>query len=122
MVLSVLFLFLALNGLVGHIRGNALLHRPELGLMIADLVLSVMMISGSVLVIRRGSMGYVCGGGILFTYVMLFVGLIVIMLVQPGLLGVEMDVEGMAVIGGMAIVVVVPFALFILGICKKNQI
>jgi hypothetical protein len=120
LVFSILFLLLATKGLVGHIGGTQPLPMAEVGLMIADLVLSVVMISGSIATIRRSPIGYVCGTGLLFTYLMLFVGVFIIMLIQPAILGMDLDVEGLVMIGGMTLVVSVPFGLFVNGILNNK--
>lgn len=78
-----LFLFRAIAIIVEAFMNQTALPISEIGLLIADLALSVVWILGGILLLKRTPLGYASGLGLLFLGSMLFVGLALILLLQP---------------------------------------
>jgi hypothetical protein len=82
---------------------------------IADLVITPAWIIGGVLLWRRTALGYVFGAGLLFQASLLFIGLIIVLLIQPLLTTKLFVFADVAVIFIMGLFCFVPFGLFARG-------
>ncbi|MFN2190439.1 MAG: hypothetical protein ACK2T3_16875 [Candidatus Promineifilaceae bacterium] len=92
----------------------------ELALSTADFIASAAWIIGGVLLWRKKPLGYVAGPGLLFNIAMLFVGLLIVLLLQPLLADVAFSAPDFIVILIMTIISFIPLALFIRGIRKAG--
>jgi len=98
--------------LVPALLSGAPLPAPELGLHIADLIISSAWVVGGALLIRRSVTGYLFGLGLLFHGSLLFVSLLALMLLQPLFTGSVFSPGDFVVIAVSSLICVVPFALF----------
>ena len=87
----------------------------ELALHIADSLIAPALIVGGVLLWRRRELGYVAGLGLLFQTSMLFIGLIIVLIVQPFLTGAPFALIDVIVVSVMGMVSFIPFSLFVRG-------
>lgn len=95
--------------------------QTELALHFVDFLLTPAWIIGGVLLWRREASGYVTGLGLLFQASMLFIGLIMVFILQPFLTGVEFALFDVIVVFLMGMVTFIPFALFMRGTSSKRN-
>ena len=119
-VFGILFIFRAVGMITQALIDQTPLPLSELGVLIADLVLSALWIAGGALLLRRLPLGYVSGLGLLFAASMLFIGLIVYLLLQPILMGVQFALIDVLVVFIMGMVCFIPFTLFLRGVASST--
>ena len=115
LIFGILFLFRAANILVGARINQAVLPPTEIGVSIADIVVSILWIIGGILLIRNKPLGYATGLGLLFAASMLFVGLIIVLILQPVLTAAPFSPIDIIVVALMGLVFSIPFILFLRG-------
>ena len=120
-IFGILFTFRAVGMIAQAFIDQTPLPHSELGVLIADLVLSALLIGGGVLLLRRKSLGYVSGLGLLFAASMLFIGLIVFLFLQPAQTDVPFVLTDVVVVFIMGMVCFIPTGLFIHGILSKGK-
>lgn len=113
------FLFRAFNMLIQAVSGNTALQPPEIGVLIADSIVSILWIVGGVILLRRMNLGFVCGLGLLFTASMLFVALVVFLLLQPLLTGAPFALADVVVVLVLGMVCSIRFILFLRGVMLR---
>lgn len=86
---------------------------PELGVLLADLILGALAILVGIQLFRRERLGYALGPGLLFQTSMLFLGLIVFLLLQPALTGTPLALADLVVVAVMAAVFSLPLVLLV---------
>jgi hypothetical protein len=116
--LSALFL-LRVAGILAGSPDN--LPQTELAVNISDFLVSPAWIIGGVLLWRRKALGYASGLGLLFSLSMLFVGLIVVMILQPVLTAAPFDGAGVLIVAAMGLVCFIPCALFLRGAAAERK-
>jgi hypothetical protein len=119
-VFGILFIFRAVGMIAQAFVAQTPLPPSELGVLIADLVLSALLILGGVWLLRRKPLGYVSGLGLLFAASMLFIGLIIFLLLQPILTHVPFALLDVVVVFIMGLVCFIPFAFFLRGVLSKG--
>ncbi|MFX1576145.1 MAG: hypothetical protein ACFFCF_03125 [Promethearchaeota archaeon] len=116
---GVLFIFRAIGVIAGTII-NPMLHPiSEIGVSIADIVISILFIAGGGLMLRRSSLGYVSGLGLLFVASMLFIGLIMFLLLQPIFTGAPFVLVDIILIFIMGLVCFIPLGFFVRGVVAR---
>jgi hypothetical protein len=120
-VFGVMFIFRAIGMIAQAGTHQRLLPISEIGVLIADLILSTVWIAGGASLLRRMPLGYVSGLGLLFAGSMLFIGLIVVLLLQPVLTDAPFDLAGVIVVFGMGLICFIPFGLFVRGVASKGR-
>lgn len=113
MMFGIMFVFRAIGMIIETNTSQTVLPSSEIGVMIADIVISIFFITGGGLLLRRSSLGYVSGLGFLFVASMLFVGLIMVLLLQPVLMGIPFILVDVIVVFIMGLVCFIPFGLFV---------
>jgi hypothetical protein len=93
----------------------------EIGLLIADLALSTIWIAGGILLLRKTPLGYTSGLGLLFAGSMLFVGLALILLLQPVLTIAQFAPVDVIVVLIMGSICFIPFGLFLRGVLSRGN-
>lgn len=121
LIFGVFFMFRALSISVEAITTQTALPLSEIGLLIADLVLSVVWIGGGITLLRRKFIGYVGGLGLLFAGSMLFIGLILVLLIEPILLDVEFALTDVVVVFIMGFICFIPFGLYLRGVVRSSK-
>lgn len=96
-------------------------NRAEGAVAIADLVIMPLLVLGGAWLWNKKPLGYACGAGLLFQASMLFVGLLVIFMLQPVLLLVPFPLVDFIVVFAMGLVCFIPFGLFVRGIARVGK-
>ncbi len=120
-VFGVMFIFRAIGMIAQAGTHQRLLPISEIGALIADLILSIVWIAGGALLLRRMPLGYVSGLGLLFAGSMLFIGLIVVLLLQPVLTDAPFDLAAVIAVFVMGLICFIPFGLFTRGVASKGR-
>lgn len=111
--LGSLFLLLVIGELTGAISDQSTVPETEQALWAADFLSSPTWIIGGVLLWRREALGYVSGIGLLFQASMLFVGLIMVMLLQPLLSDAALVLTDVVVTFIFGLIAFIPLSLFV---------
>lgn len=110
---------------VGVLAGALLQATPisqaDLGVLVADFVITPLWILGGIQLLRGRRFGYLAGLGLLFQASLLFVGLIAFLLLQPVLTAAPLAVMDILVVAGMGLVCFVPWALFLLAALRADR-
>ncbi len=120
-VFGVLVGLRAVGVITSALMGGVPILATELGVLVADLTMSVAWIAVGIQLWRRRPLGYLLGAGLLFQASMLFVGLIVYFLLQPALAGTPLAVADIAVLAAMSMLCLVPLALVGRGILQRDR-
>lgn len=118
---GVAFALLAAGVLVEGESARVPLERPEIGVAVADIVLSAVLILGGVLLFKRKALAFASGLGLLFTVSALFFGLILIVLLQPALIGLPFAIEDLIVLAAMGLVCSLPTVLYARGVMRTHR-
>ena len=120
-VFGVLVGLRAVGVITSALMGGVLILTTELGVLVADLTMSVAWIAVGIALWRRRPLGYLLGAGLLFQASMLFVGVIVYFLLQPALAGTPLAVADIAVLAAMSMLCFIPLALVGRGILQRDR-
>jgi hypothetical protein len=104
---------------IGMLAGEAL-PAVDVGVLIADLVVSMAWVGGGILLLRRHALGYSAGPGLLFAACVLIAGLIAYFVVQPFLDGTPFALTDVLVVAGFGLVCFIPI-LRILQAVRSGQ-
>jgi hypothetical protein len=115
-LLGVAFIGRAAGILVQASGSGSAIPAAEMGTLVADLVISAVLVVGGVLLLLRRPLGYTSGLGLLFGASMLFVSLVVFLLIQPFLTGAPFVLVDVIVVLIMGLVCFIPFGLFVRGV------
>lgn len=115
-IFGVLFLFRAASQLAPVITSQTEIQMSEIGVLIADTLLSVVWIAGGILLLKRKPLGYTCGLGLLFGGSMLFVGLVLFLLMQTLFTDSPSALVDAIVVLGMGLIFFIPFGLYLRGV------
>jgi hypothetical protein len=119
-VFGMAFFFLAV-GIITEARTNqTTLPTTDFGLAIADMIFSVFLVAGGVLLFQRNSLGYASGLGLLFAASMLFIGLILLLVLQPVLTDAPFALTDVIVVSLMGLVCFIPTGLFMRGVQSEG--
>jgi len=88
----------------------------EIGVLIADLLVSTLWIAGGILLLRRNPLGYISGLGLLLAASVLFIALILFLLLQPVLTEAPFALVDVLVVTVMGLVCFIPTGFFIRGV------
>ena len=97
------------------------LPHPDLGLALADITVSLIWLTGGILLLLKKPAGFAWGLGLLYAAVLLFIAVIVLVIVRPGLTTIPFAMDEVVTLGGMALLCCIPFGLFVRGVIKKEQ-
>lgn len=118
--LGMLFALRVIGVLIPLITSQTPIPNTELALNTADFIMTPAWIIGGVMLWRRQPLGYVAGLGLLFQASMLFIGLILVLILQPFLVGSPFLLTDTLIVAVMSLIGVVPFGLFLRGIIKDQ--
>jgi hypothetical protein len=116
---GILFFFRVIAVVVGALISQTSLPGVELALLVADFLIAPALIIGGVMLWRRQASGYVAGMGLLFQASMLFIGLIMVLLLQPFLTDAPFAPADILVVFIMGLICFVPFAFFVRGAVRS---
>ena len=112
---GVLFILRVIVVIIDALISETTVTEVELALLITDFVVAPAWIIGGVLLWRRKAFGYVAATGLLFKSSMLFIGLILVMLLQPVLTDSPLNMIDVVVVLLMGFVSFIPLGLFVRG-------
>jgi hypothetical protein len=119
---GIAFFFRAISMLIELSTGHTSFPLSEIGTLIADMILSILWISGGVLLLRRKALGYVSGLGLLFSASTLYIGLILFLLLQPILTNAPFALIDVVVVLIMGMVCFIPTGLFASGVVSNRNL
>ena len=114
--LGLLFFLRVIGVIVNALISQTPIAETELALHASDFLTAPAWVIGGVLLWRRKELGYVTGLGLLFQASMLFIGLIIVLLLQPFLTTAPFVLADVVVVFIMGLICFVPFALFVRGV------
>ena len=117
---GIAFFFLAVS-VVSEARASQSISMPEVGVSVADMLLSVFLLVGGILFFLRKPLGYANGPGMLFAAMLLFIGVLLFVIVQPLLSDAIFSWNDLIVLGSMAIICLIPFGLMTRGILLSQK-
>ncbi len=121
LIFGILFILRAISIFVSAQINQTVLPPTEIGVSIADIVISILWIYGGILLLRTKSLGYTLGLGLLFAASMLFVGLIILLIIQPILTAVPFSTIDILVVAIMGLILSIPFILFLRGTIRADR-
>ena len=116
--LGLLFALRAAAVMIGTLASQAAMVDTEVALNVTDMTIGPALVIGGVSLWRRRGFGYLTGLGLLFQTSMLFIGLIIVLLVQPFLTEAPFALVDVIVVSIMGLISFVPFALFVRGVAS----
>jgi len=119
--LGLLFFLLVIGAIVQALISQTSIAETELALHVGDFLITPSWVICGVLLWRRKAFGYVAGLGLLFQASMLFIGLILVLLLQPFLTAAVFSLVDVVVIFVMGLICFIPFALFIRGVVSSTN-
>jgi len=120
-VFGVFFMLRVAGIIVGAISAQIPLPLSEIGLAVADVTLSVLWVTGGILLLRRQPLGYLSGLGLLFAACALFIGLLVFFILQPIVTDVPFALVDFVIVLLMSLICFVPFGLYIRAIRSASS-
>ena len=119
--LGLLFVLMVIGAIVQALISQTPIAETELALHVADFLIAPAWVVCGVLLWQRKAFGYVAGLGLLFQASMLFIGLIIVLLLQPFLTAAPFSLVDVVVVFAMGLICFIPFALFIRGVVSSNN-
>ena len=119
--LGLLFFLLVIGAIVNALISQIPIAETELALHVADFLITPSWVICGVLLWQRKAFGYVAGLGLLFQASMLFIGLILVLLLQPFLTTAVFSLVDVVVVFAMGLICFIPFALFIRGVVSSTN-
>lgn len=119
--LAALFFLRVIGVVLSALSSQAVLTPAELALLIADFLIAPAQFIGGILLWRRKTLGYVSGLRLLFQSSTLFIGLIFILILQPLITAVPIQVTDILVIFILGMICFIPFGLFLRGILSERS-
>lgn len=118
--LGLLFGLRALGMIIGALMDGTPMAETEFALNISDFLVAPAWVICGVQLWQRKEFGYLTGLGMLFQGSMLFIGLIIVMLIQPTMTGQSYTLFDMVAVLVMGMVCFVPLALFVRGVLSVS--
>jgi hypothetical protein len=119
--LGLLFFLLVISNIINALIRQAPVPETELALHTADFLITPSWIVCGVLLWQRKAFGYVSGLGLLFQASMLFIGLIIVLLLQPVMTAAPFRLVDVVVTFVLGLICFIPFALFIRGVVSNRN-
>ena len=120
-VFGFLFIIRGMGIILEASINQTILPISEIGLLIADIALSIPSIAGGVLLLRRKPLGYASGLGLLFAESMLFIGLIMVLFLQPVFTDVSFEMIDVVLVLVMGLIFFFPTGFFLRGVVKSER-
>jgi len=118
---GIAFFFLAIGVITGSNTDKAGVTMPGIGVAIADLILSTLLFVGGISLFLRKPLGYASGMGLLFATSALFIGVILVVWLQPILTTAPFALEDLIVLFGMGLICLIPTGLFLRGVMSEGK-
>ncbi len=120
-ILGSLFLLRAVGMLVMTQMNQFLMPMTEVGVLIADMILSSLWIAGGILLIMRKPLGISGGLGLLFSASALFIALILFLLLGPVLTGMPLNPSDILVVTAMGMTCFIPFYFYLRAVLSTEN-
>jgi hypothetical protein len=121
-ILGSLFLLRALGMLVGAQMNHFAMPITDIGVLIADMILSLLWIAGGILLIMRKPLGIAGGLGLLFSASALFIALVIFLLLGPVLTEMPLKPGDILVVIAMGMVCFIPFYFYLRAVLSKEHL
>lgn len=118
---GIAFFFRAASAIVNAGLNREMVSLSEIGLAIADMIISIVWVAGGFSLLRRFPLGYTSGLGLLFTASTLFAGLILLLFLRPILTAALPALVDIIVVLVMGLIFFIPFGLFLRGVRSKEN-
>lgn len=119
--LGIVFMIRVIAVMVNALANQTPIAGPELGLLVADFIITATWVIGGILLWRRQALGYVSGTGLLFQASMLFVGAIAVLIIQPYLSNSPLLLSDIIILFLLGLICFIPFVLFTAGVVTSRN-
>ena len=119
--LGLLFFVRVVGAMVSAVISQTPIAESELTLHTTDFLVAPAWVVCGILLWRRKELGYVSGLGMLFQASMLFIGLVIVLLLQPSLTTAPFVLFDVIVVFVMGFICFIPFALYVRGVVSGNS-
>jgi hypothetical protein len=116
---GIIFIVRVIAVSAGAALDQSALPAAELGTLISDFLISPAMILGGIMLWQKKALGYTAGLGLLFQASMLFIGLILLMVLQPLMFEGLFSLADVLIVAVMGLICFVPFGMYLRGVTKK---
>jgi hypothetical protein len=120
-LLGILFFLLVIGAISNAVISQIPITETELALHVADFLITPAWIICGVLLFRGKAFGYVTSLGLLFQASMLFIGLIIVLLLQPLISNALFSFVDVLVTFVLGLICFIPFLLFLRGILSDRR-
>jgi len=120
-LLGILFFLLVIGAISNAVISHTSITDTELALHVADFLITPAWIICGVLLFRGKAFGYVTALGLLFQASMLFIGLIIVLLLQPFITNAPFSFVDVLVTFILGLICFFPFSLFLRGILSDRR-
>lgn len=120
-LLGILFFLLVIGAISNAVINQTSITDTELALHVADFLITPAWIICGVLLFRGHAFGYVTALGLLFQASMLFIGLIIVLLLQPIITNAPFSLVDVLVTFVLGLICFIPFSLFLRGILSDRR-
>lgn len=120
-LLGILFFLLVIGAISNAVINQTSITDTELALHVADFLITPAWIICGVLLFRGHAFGYVTALGLLFQASMLFIGLIIVLLLQPFITNAPFSLVDVLVTFVLGLICFIPFSLFLRGILSDRR-
>jgi hypothetical protein len=120
-LLGILFFLLVIGAISNVAISQTSIADTELALHVADFLIAPAWVICGVLLFRGKAFGYVTGLGLLFQGSMLFIGLIIVLMLQPFISDAPFSLVDVLVTFVLGLICFVPFSLFLRGIRSSHR-
>jgi hypothetical protein len=114
--LGLLFFLRVIGAMVNAVISQTPIARSELALHASDFLIAPAWVVCGILLWRRKEFGYVSGLGLLFQASMLFIGLVIVLLLQPLLTTAPFVLSDVIAVFVMGFICFIPLALYVRGV------
>ena len=121
LIFGILFILRAIFEFTGAGAKLAQITMVEIGVLIADVLISILWVVGGFLLLRQKPLGYALGLGLLSAASMLFVGLIIFLVIQPIITDAVFNPTDILVVVVMGLILSIPFFFYLRGTIKSSE-
>ena len=121
LIFGILFILRAFFEFTGAGANTTQILMVEIGVLVADVLISVLWVVGGILLLRQKPLGYSMGLGLLSAASMLFVGLIIFLVIQPIITDAGFKPTDILVVAVMGLILSIPFFFYLRGTIKTRE-
>jgi hypothetical protein len=121
LIFGILFILRAIFEFTSAGANTTEMLMVEIGVLAADILISVLWVVGGILLLRQSPLGYSMGLGLLSAASMLFVGLIIFLVIQPIITDAAFKPTDILVVAVMGLILSIPFFFYLRGTIKSSE-